>query len=407
MAEAVETEVLVLGLGAVGAAVAYQLDRRGAPFIALERQPAAGHGFGSSHGESRITREAVGEGLDYIPLVQRSHEIVAELETPLRRLREEVGVLYLASGDAGGARHGATDFMAATRRAAEVAKVELVALDAPALRRAYPQFNVSDDTVGYLEPRAGFLRPELCIAAQLDAIAAPEGKLRFGETVTGLARSGDGVLVTTDAGAYRAKRCVVAMGAWIPGFVGAPFQREVKVLRQVLHWFAPEPGGPWAGGPSAEGGGPVFLWFHGPGEGDVFYGFPALQDGQGGVKVATEQYASAITPDEVDWTVSEAETRAMFDDHVRGRLVGVSDTRVDARACLYTWNNRTGNDREGAGGHKGRFLIGPHRDIPGVTVVSACSGHGFKHSLGLGDAVVRQILGEPGFCDLSVFDPGR
>ena len=402
MAHAVETEVLVLGLGAVGAAVAYQLDRRGVPFIALERQPAAGHGFGSSHGESRITREAVGEGLDYIPLVQRSHEIVAELETPERRLREEVGVLYLASGDAGGARHGATDFMAATRRAAELAGVELVALDAAALRRDYPQFNVSDDTVGYLEPRAGFLRPERCIEAQLEAIEGPEGKLRFGETVLGLGRSGDGVLVTTDAGAYRAKQAVVAMGAWTPSFVGEPFQRDIKVLRQMLHWFAPEPGGPWSGGPAAEGGGPVFLWFHGSGEGDVFYGFPAMQDGKGGVKVATEQYATAIAPDTADWTVAAAETQAMFDTHVRGRLVGVSDVRIDAKACLYTWN-----DRSVGSGHKGRFLIGPHRDIPGVTVVSACSGHGFKHSLGLGDAVVRQLLGEPGFCDLSVFNPDR
>ena len=120
------------------------------------------------------------------------------------------------------------------------------------------------------------------------------------------------------------------------------------------------------------------------------------------MKVATEQYATAIMPDEVDWTVSAAETQAMFESHVRGRLVGVSDVRVDAKACLYTWNNRMGG-----AGHKGRFLIGPHRDIPAVTVVSACSGHGFKHSLGLGDAVVRQILGEPGFCDLSVFNPQR
>ena len=74
--------------------------------------------------------------------------------------------------------------------------------------------------MGYLEPRAGFLRPELCIAAQIDAIGAPEGKLRFGETVIDLAGSGDGVLVTTDAGAYRAKQCVVAMGALDPRLRG-------------------------------------------------------------------------------------------------------------------------------------------------------------------------------------------
>ena len=397
MAGTIETEVLVLGLGAVGAAVAYQLERRGVPFIGLERQPAAGHGFGSSHGESRITREAVGEGPEYIPLVQRTHQIVAELEAGGARLREETGVLYLASGPAGAARHGVADFMAATRASAEAAGVALVRLEAQALRRAYPQFIVGEETVGYLEPRAGLLRPERCIEAQLAAIAAPQVKLRFGETVLGLAQAGAGVEVTTDAGVYRARRAVVAMGAWIPGLVGGAFGREVKVLRQTLHWFEAEPDGPWAGG-----AGPVFLWFHGPGEGDVFYGFPPLAGGAGGVKVATEQYAVETEPDAADWSVSDAESAAMFETHVRGRLAGVSPRRTQAAACLYTWN-----DRAGEGGHKGRFRIGPHGAIEGVTVVSACSGHGFKHSLGLGDAVVRDLLGEPGFCDLTVFDPRR
>ncbi|THD53848.1 FAD-dependent oxidoreductase, partial [Phenylobacterium sp.] len=244
--------------------------------------------------------------------------------------------------------------------------------------------------------RAGFLRPERCIEVQLAGVAP--GRLRFGETVLGLAAiPGGGVDVTTDAGAYRAAQVVAAMGAWTPDFVGEPFRREVRVLRQVLHWFAIETDGPWAGG-----AGPVFLWFHGPGEGDVFYGFPVLDGGRRGVKVATEQYAMASAPEAVDWTVSEAESAAMFEDHVRGRLLGVSGQQIDAAACLYTWNGRTEAD-----GHQGRFLIGPHATVPGVTVVSACSGHGFKHSLGLGDAVVRQMLGEPGFCDLSVFAPDR
>ena len=400
MAGEVETEFLVLGLGALGAAVAYQLDRRGRDFIALERQPAAGHAFGSSHGETRITREAVGEGLDYIPLVKRSHEIWAELETPERRLRHEVGVLYLASGAGGGIRHGSTDFIAATQAAATAAGVELVRMDAGGLRAAYPQFAVSDDTVGHLEPRAGFVRPEACIAAQVEAIA-DRARLRFGETVLRLEPAPGGVRVETDRGAYRARQVVTALGAWTPGVVGGPFRDEVKVLRQVQHWFAPEPGGPWAN-EGAAGGGPAFLWFHGPGPADVFYGFGALAGGRGGVKVATEQYEIETDPDAADWTVSPAESAAMYAAHVRGRLVGVSDRCVDAAACLYTWNGRAD-----AAGHQGRFLIGPHPDIDGVTVVSACSGHGFKHSAGLGDALVRRLLGEaplPG-CDLSVFRP--
>ena len=274
----------------------------------------------------------------------------------------------------GALRHGATDFLAATRRAAEAAGVELVPMDATAIRAAYPQSEEGlDDTVGLLETRAGFLRAERCIEAQLGAV--PPASLRFGETVLGLAATPDGgVEAATDLGVYRARRGVVAMGAWTPDFVGEPFRREVRVLRQVLHWFAAEPDGPWV-----DGAGPVFLWFHGPGEGDVFYGFPSLADGRDGVKVATEQYATATDPDAVDWTVSDAESRAMFAAHVCGRLPGVSDTRIDAKACLYTWNGRADG-----GGHQGRFLIGPPGTVPGVTVVSACSGHGFKHSSGAG-----------------------
>jgi sarcosine oxidase len=396
----IETEFLVLGLGAVGAAVAYQLDRRGRDVIAIERQSAAGHAFGSSHGETRITRQAVGEGVDYIPLVKRSHEIWAELETPERKLRHEVGVLYLASGAGGGIRHGSTDFIAATQAAAKAANVELTRMDAAALRAAYPQFAVSDDTVGYLEPQAGFVRPEACIAAQLEPIATP--RLRFGETVLRLEAVPGGVRVETDRGGYRARQVVTALGAWTPGLMGEPFRADVKVLRQVQHWFAPEPGGPWSGDGGAQGGGPAFLWFHGPGAGDVFYGFGSLAGGRGGVKVATEQYQLETDPDAADWTVSPAESAAMFEAHLRGRLVGVSHQRVDAAACLYTWNGRAD-----AAGHQGRFLIGPHGRVTGVTVVSACSGHGFKHSAGLGDAIVRQLMGEaplPG-CDLSVFRP--
>jgi sarcosine oxidase len=208
-----ETEVLVLGLGAVGAAVAYQLARRDVPLVAIERRPAAGHGFGSSHGESRITREAVGEGVDYVPLVKRSHEIVAELEASgAGRLREACGVLYVSSGGLGASRHGAVDFLAATRAAGQAAGVELIEMDAAAIRAAYPQFRVPDGAVGLLEPQAGFLRPERCIEAQLAAV--PADSLRFGETVLGLAATPDGgVEATTDVGVYRARRAVVAMGA--------------------------------------------------------------------------------------------------------------------------------------------------------------------------------------------------
>lgn len=180
---------------------------------------------------------------------------------------------------------------------------------------------------------------------------------------------------------------MLATGPWTPGLVGGAFA-GLRVLRQVQYWFELADPALWRGAPT-------FLWFHGDGPADVFYGFPP--DGGASVKVATEQYETACDPDACDRTVSAAEAAAMFAAHVRGRLNGVGPRLTQAMACLYTFNGRPGRE--------GRFVIGPHPEVSGVTVVSACSGHGFKHSAGLGEAVAAQVLGQTPFCDLSAFAP--
>jgi sarcosine oxidase len=392
MPSAKQTEVLVLGLGAVGSAVAYQLDKRRIPFIGIERQPPPPYERGSSQGETRITREAVGEGADYVPLVRRSHEIWAELEAagapPLRRA---CGVLYMAQESSGGRRHGADDFLAATLRVAEQFGVPLERLDAAQIRARFPQFEVTDQTLGYFEPGAGYVWPERCIQAQLDAVA-DQSRLRFNEAVLSLDSAPDGVTVRTTAGVYSARRAVVAMGAWIPGLVGGAFAREMTVLRQTLHWFAPSQPELWSGAAA-----PVFIWFHSA-DGEAFlYGFPPADGGLPGVKVATEQYAQASDPDAIDIAVSAVESAGIYREHVAGHLRGVSPEAIAAKACLYTFNGQP--DAEG------RFVIGPAPQAPASLVVSACSGHGFKHSAGLGEAIVQHLLGEPSSCDLSKFAP--
>ena len=72
-------DVIVVGLGAMGSASLYQLARRGARVLGIDRFHPP-HDHGSSHGESRITRQAIGEGEEYVPFVLRSHEIWRELE---------------------------------------------------------------------------------------------------------------------------------------------------------------------------------------------------------------------------------------------------------------------------------------------------------------------------------------
>src|SRR3712207_9252566 len=63
----------------MGSAAAFHLARRGLKVLGLEQFTPA-HDRGSSHGESRIIRQAYYEGAEYVPLILRAYELWEELE---------------------------------------------------------------------------------------------------------------------------------------------------------------------------------------------------------------------------------------------------------------------------------------------------------------------------------------
>ena len=128
---------------------------------------------------------------------------------------------------------------------------------------------------------------------------------------------------------------------------------------------------------------------------DYMYGFPASDPAQPALKVATEQYVDATTPDTIDRSVSAEESASMYRERVAGRFPQIDGRAVKARACMYTVTP----DR--------RFVIDALDGMPNLLVVSACSGHGFKHSAGLGDAIADHVLGLATTLDLSPFARGR
>ena len=75
----VSVDVIVAGLGAMGSAAVYHLARRHRAVLGLD-QFAPPHSFGSSHGETRIIREAYFEHPTYVPMLQRAYELWTELE---------------------------------------------------------------------------------------------------------------------------------------------------------------------------------------------------------------------------------------------------------------------------------------------------------------------------------------
>ncbi len=363
-------DLIVIGLGAAGSATLYQAARRGARVIGIDRHVPP-HDQGSSHGETRITRQAIGEGLDYVPLALRAHEIWREIEDATgERLMLNVGALMISKPDLGAVHHGKHDFLERTFEAAEAFSVPHERLSAADIQARYPQLQPRDPEFGYFEPGAGMVYPERCIAAQLDLARKHGARILAPETVLTVEPTPGGVRVTTNHGWYEAGQAIVSAGAWTPGLLGGAYGRDLTLHRQTMHWFAPEV--PKAFAPERF---PVFIWMHGNGPGDWFYGFPT-PPGARGVKVASEQFLESVaSPEALVRTVARSEAVAIHAQHVAGRVEGLPADWIRSAACVYT--TAPGS----------RFLIGPDPDRERVILVSACSGHGFKHSPAIGEAV--------------------
>ena len=375
----------VVGLGAMGSAVLCQLARRGADVVGLDRH-APPHAFGSSGGETRITRQAVGEGPAYVPLILRSNRIWRELEAETGLdLYTRCGALVIGPGDGLSSHHGISDF---TGRSFDMARrfgIPHERLDASEIARRFPMFlGLGGRETAYYEPGGGYLKPDACIAAHLAVAKAAGADIRTGCAVRAVETDGDAVRIETDAGSIRARQAVVAAGAWNVPLLGAPFDRLLTVTRQLLHWFELDDAAAY------DAGAPVFIWMHGSGDGDYFYGFPPLP-GELRLKAAQESYDSTCTADTMDRQVEPEAADALYRAHVDGRLAGVSSRVAASVACLYTVTPDRG------------FVIDRHPSNDRVLVISACSGHGFKHAAGIGDAVAELLLTGRSPVDLAPF----
>lgn len=377
-------EVVVIGLGAMGAATTFQLAKAGVDVVGIDRFHPP-HTFGSSHGDTRTTRLSVGEGAQYVPIVKRAQQIWRDLEAQSgESLFEQSGLLALTSSPDFDPEDK-TDFTLRTIGLAQTYGIDHEVLDAEQIRQRFPQFaNVHDDAIGYFEPGGGFVRPERCIEVQLRLAVQHGATLHTGETVTQISSDEQGVTVTTDLRTVKARKLVFSAGNWAGGLLGEPFDRLLSVYRQKLFWFELQDGS------GLEGASPTFILTHGRGDDKINYGFPA-QPGEGSLKIATAQYHTVSQPDLLDRTVSAEEELEMYQQQVLGRIAGVTNKVLKSAVCAYTVTP----DRH--------FIIDQHPTLKHTLVVSACSGHGFKHSAALGEAFAQWCTRGTTDLDLSSF----
>jgi sarcosine oxidase len=123
------------------------------------------------------------------------------------------------------------------------------------------------------------------------------------------------------------------------------------------------------------------MWFREIVGGECATVFP-LEGSEEGVKVF-------VADTEADPRIGMSGDR-FYRRHVQPFLGGISSELLRSETCFYTSTPDHG------------FLLDWHPDIPGLFVVSACLGHGFKHALGIGESVAALLMERPA-PDLSAF----
>lgn len=382
-------DTIVLGLGAMGSAAVYQLAKRGNKVLGID-QFSPPHIFGSSHGDTRITRQAIGEGEQYTPIALRSYEIWQEIEKETgKKLLEMNGGLIISSGAKTAINH-VENFFENTVAAAKKYNIKHEILDATQIRKRFPQFNVQDNESGYYEYNAGFLRPEECVGAQIFLAEKYGATIHKNEKVESFSEKNGIVSVKTNLGEYEAKKLIISAGPWFPALIEDEYSKFFKVIRQVLFWFDIKT--------SIERfepkNFPIFIWeLQGNKQG--MYGFPAIDGQNGGVKIASEQYETTTTADTVNREVSKEEIKAMYENFIAPYFPDLSDKCVKAISCLYTVTPDS------------HFVIDKHPQYQSIILASPCSGHGFKHSAAIGEILAQLVIDGKSKIDISSFNIGR
>jgi sarcosine oxidase len=367
----------VIGLGAMGSAATLAIASRGARVIAFDAASPP-HALGSTHGHTRIIREAYYEHPLYVPLVQRAYELWAELERAA-----ETSLLIQTGGVMVGQAESAL-----FRGALESARTHGIpheVLDAAGLTERFPAYRARPDWLALFEKRAGMLLPERCVAAAIEQAARAGADVRTNERVLGWKANGRTSRLTTTKGSYDVERIVVAAGPWLTQLrESLGVDLPVEIERQLSHWFDPVRDEGRYRAPAC----PIGLWEASNGE-----VFATLPDEGHGVKCGMHHAGSMTGPESVDRIVTEEENAAAR-RLLNEVMPGAGGRLRESRVCLYT------NTPD-------RHFIIDWLERERVLVLSPCSGHGFKFASAIGEIASQLVLDGRCWLDLAPFALSR
>ena len=360
-------DAIVIGTGGIGSAAIYALAKRGVRVLGIDQFGPA-HDRGSSHGQTRMIRQAYFEHPDYVPLVKSAYGLWADLEQEVgEQLYFQTGLLQC--GPANGY------VLAGVLESARTHNLAVEELSAAEVEARWPQIRVPEEMNGVYEVECGYLRVEECVRQHLAAAEKHGATLRFDQSVVEWKSEPGHIVVRTEAETFCAERLIVTAGAWTAQIL-AELRIALDVQRMTLFWFKTS-GDEY----SLEHGFPGFLFERTDG---IYYGFPQIDDR--GLKVAEHRSGEPPEsvrgdPTHVDRSLdiaAESRVANFLEDH----FSGVIPHRTDSTVCMYTMTPDE------------HFVVDHHPDDKRVVFAAGMSGHGFKFAPVLGKALADLALDE-------------
>ena len=382
-------DVIVVGVGSMGASACYHLAKRGAKVLGLDSQPVPNTNS-SYNGNTRVIRLTYQEHPDYVPLLKDAYRLWEIIEQEAKeKLFHKTGVLYMGFPD-GNAIKG-------VKLASKKHNLTYSNLTHDDLTKQFPQFTLPEGMVGALEPNGGYLLSENIVKTYKEQAQRKGAHIITEQPVLDWSHNNNNVTVFTKSKKYFADQLIISAGPWSDSLLHLP-KLKLSVTRQVLGWVKPSQ-------PKRFRRGDFPVWNIDP-NGDnnlhgIYYGFPisnTTSEGNG-LKVAWHHPGKPMHPNNITQEISandEEEILLPLRRYLPSALGPIKKIKV----CKYT--NSTDS----------HFIIDCHPDSNRIHFACGFSGHGFKFSSSIGKilselALDKKTSSSIGFLGLDRFNNNK
>jgi sarcosine oxidase len=365
-------DAIVVGVGGMGSATAWQLARRGRNVLGLEQFDIP-HASGSSHGINRIIRLAYYEDPSYVPLLKRAYELWRELETACGEHLLHITGSIDASEPDGIVFTGALE-------SCKLHDLSHDVLTSAELSTRFPGYRLPEDYLALYQEDGGFLLSERCIVQHAQEAMKLGAQIHGREEMLDWDSSENGISVRTTRDTYQADKLIFTAGAWMGRLVDglAPL---LQPERQVLAWLQPLE--PALFKPETF---PVFNLTVPEGR---YYGFPVF--GNPGFKVGRYHHLDEAVDPSTPLRAPDQADEEILRAYVSRYTPMANGPTLALRTCLFT----NSPDEH--------FIIGTLPDDERVIVASPCSGHGYKFCSVIGEILADLAIDGSTRHDISLF----